>query len=175
MVPFSALLLTAVLAAVSAAQSTSVVTVKMPHVEGPSVLGSVVEVFPTATSYVLTCPTGTDSTECGIPAGLSVLSGPSTMSYRIEMDTSSTLNADCKFDPETMDCSVGYTMDGITSTTTMQVAISEIGANMHQTVTLTAGVEKLRAAAASTGAAPRITQNAVFLGAAALAGGAMLV
>lgn len=42
-------------------------------------------------------------------------------------------------------------------------------------VTVTAGLDKLEATAASTGGMPRITQNAVLAGAAAVVGGVLLM
>lgn len=74
-------LLAAALAAVSAAQST-IVTVMMPPVDWPLV-ASVVEVFPSATSYLIACPTGTSREECDLPGVMSLLSGPATMSYKV--------------------------------------------------------------------------------------------
>ncbi|KXX78835.1 hypothetical protein MMYC01_201528 [Madurella mycetomatis] len=171
----SSLLLAAVLAAVSAAQSTTTVTVMMPLVGDQPIFGSVVEVLPTATSYVLACPTDVDSTECVIPAGLSLLSGPSTMSYQLEIGESDTVTAGCTLASETLDCSAGVVAGGTTELTTTQMPVSEVGTDIYHAVTITAGVEKLRAAATSTGGVPRITQNAVIMGAAALVGGAMLV
>lgn len=83
------------------------------------------------------------------------------------------MGAGCTLVSETLDCSAGITTDGTTELTTTQMPMSEVEAYLYQTVTITAGVEKLRAAA--TGGVPRITQNAVIMGAAALVGGAMLV
>lgn len=93
MVRASSLLLAAVLAAVSAAQSTTTVTIMMPMLGDQPIVGSVVEVLPSATSYVLTCPTNIDPIDCGIPSSLSLLSGPSTMTYQVEIGESKSVSA----------------------------------------------------------------------------------
>ncbi|KAL2024511.1 hypothetical protein VTK56DRAFT_7554 [Thermocarpiscus australiensis] len=205
------LLFAAGLAGLSAAQSTSVVNLLMPLADPQSLAGSVVSAGPTATTYFVTCPTGADSTDCGLGDGVSLVNGPSTASYAMSSGPN-TIMAQCKLDHETADCTGTIAVDGtITSTTERLTGYT----SLLLPVTLTAGLEKLSAAttggasptvtstnpgsssavtgtspsssssaavtgtnpssSSSTAGVPRITQNAVVMGAAALIGGAMLV
>jgi hypothetical protein len=61
--------------------SSTVVTVMVPDADTTGLSGSVVEVNPTGTSFLIPCPTNTDE-ECTIPEGVSLLYGPSTMVFR---------------------------------------------------------------------------------------------
>jgi hypothetical protein len=77
----SSLLLAAGLAA---AQSSTVVSVILPMLGEQEVEGSVISAGPTATRFMINCPSGTPSDECGIPqGGFEILYGPSTMAYAI--------------------------------------------------------------------------------------------
>jgi hypothetical protein len=163
--------------------------------DSQQVEGSVISAGPTATSYLVNCASGTPSDECGIPqGGFEVLYGPLTWNY--EMSTpdvlvspppgetskdanhriSSTMRADCKLEPDNdvASCSGGVVSEGSTSSATEPLTGYK---DFLMPVTITGGLEKLAAATASTtstGGVPRITQNALVLGAAALVGGAML-
>lgn len=65
-----------------AAQTSTVVDVLLPMLDVQEVEGSVVSAGPTATTYLITCPTDTLPEDCGIPpGGFEVFSGSSTWGY----------------------------------------------------------------------------------------------
>lgn len=76
----SSLLLTA---GVAAAQSTTVVSAFLPALWDASMAASVVSAGPTATDYMLSCPSDTPDEECGMTDGIAILYGPSTMTYDV--------------------------------------------------------------------------------------------
>jgi hypothetical protein len=39
------------------------------------------------TTYLLNCPNGEDSTDCGIPPGFTLVEGPSSMAYAYSYDS----------------------------------------------------------------------------------------
>ncbi|KAL1837100.1 hypothetical protein VTJ49DRAFT_4280 [Mycothermus thermophilus] len=211
----SSMLLTAVTAAgLAAAQaSTTTVSVLLPFADHQDIEGSVISAGPTATNYFLTCPTGARDTECGFGDGISVLYGPSTLTYAMSFtgldEKSSTMSysigASCSLDLSKDIATCTATMVSGTDTTTYR-EVAESFTEYIMPVTITAGAEKLQAAAtggsggedspattpaptptggsdaarasdgtSSNAAMPRITQNAVVMGAAALVGGAMLL
>ena len=77
--PASLLLAAAGLAAVSA-QSTTTIQALLPMADQQTLVGSVVSAGPTAATYLVRCPPGTDSNDCGFPKPFSLVSGPSTLS-----------------------------------------------------------------------------------------------
>lgn len=75
-----AALVTALTASTPAfAQSSSVVNLILPAVDAQTIVGSVINAGPTATTYAVSCPSGTDDADCGLGPGLSVVQGPSTL------------------------------------------------------------------------------------------------
>jgi hypothetical protein len=82
------LLLLPVLAGLSAAQSSTIVNMFLPDIDTQTLLGSVVSADSTATLYNIACPSGEDSSDCGL-AGMTVLQGPSTALWHLEEPTQS--------------------------------------------------------------------------------------
>lgn len=78
-----ALPLISALAGSALAQSTTVVTILMPQVDQQTIHASVVSAGPTATAYLLECPPGADSLDCGIGTNFRVTEGPSTLEYHM--------------------------------------------------------------------------------------------
>ncbi|KAK4033757.1 hypothetical protein C8A01DRAFT_39765 [Parachaetomium inaequale] len=215
-----------VAAGLAAAQSSSaVVNVLLPSFGTEAMVASVISAGPTATSYLVNCPTDTSSEDCGLGDGLKILYGSSTMTYGMTFADTNTYTANCKLDPaaNTATCEGGVISDGSTSTV---VAVFTDYSTFIVPVTVTAGAEKLSGAteantntaasattgpaasnpttlattaaptnsqqgstggagqtaassssttSTSTGGMPRVTQNAVIMGAAALVGGAMFL
>ncbi|KAL2266980.1 hypothetical protein VTJ83DRAFT_4257 [Remersonia thermophila] len=153
----SSMLLTAATAAgLAAAQaSTTVVSVLVPFADLQAIEGSVISAGPTATSYLLACPTTARDTECGLGPGISVLHGPSILTYAMSYtgfdETSSTeaffsLGASCTMDDakNTIGCLATY----VSGTETTTFSTKEESYREHiMPVTITAGVEKLQVAA----------------------------
>lgn len=72
------LTLASALVASTMAQSTSVTSLFLYGAEGDSIVASVIAAAPTATSYFVTCPDGTDGNDCGMGPGMTYVLGPST-------------------------------------------------------------------------------------------------
>lgn len=67
-----------------AAQSTSVVEILNPFGDKQTLHASVISAAPTATRYLLKCPSGADSNDCGVPPdGVQIFYGPSTFGYTL--------------------------------------------------------------------------------------------
>ena len=92
MVRASSLFISAGLAAVSTAaaagaQQTTVVSIMLPFgSDDQTIYASVVGASPAATTFAISCPPGTDSDECGLGTGFTLVSGPKTLSVDLKMD-----------------------------------------------------------------------------------------
>lgn len=73
------LALASALVASTMAQSTSVTSLFLYGAEGDSIVASVMSVAPGATTYFVTCPVGTDASDCGFGPGMTYVEGPSTL------------------------------------------------------------------------------------------------
>jgi hypothetical protein len=65
-----------------AQSASSVKTLHLPNFDDQTILASIVTAGPTATGYLLTCPTDDpnyDDTKCGLGTGIRILEGPSTL------------------------------------------------------------------------------------------------
>lgn len=76
-------------AGLAAAAETTTVSVLMPLVPAETLLGSVISAGPSATTYTISCPEGIAETACGLPFGIVVTNGPSTIAYTLQ-DSSET-------------------------------------------------------------------------------------
>lgn len=65
--------------AIAMAQSTSVTSMFLYGQEGENFQASVMSVSPGATTYFVNCAKGTDSDDCGLGTGVTVVEGPSTL------------------------------------------------------------------------------------------------
>jgi hypothetical protein len=136
------------LAAQSLAQSssTTTVTLLLPGLDKQTVLGSVITAGPTATSYLLTCPTDAPDDECGLGSGFNFLQGPSTLELHATMgDTVNDLS--CVLSGDNASCD--QTSKGPAGQLTAAMNFMNIGKEWPVPVTVTAGVEKLAAVTAS--------------------------
>ncbi len=68
-------------ATLAAAADPVVVKILMPMADPQHLGASVISAGASATSYFVSCPTGTPADECGFAEGIKVLYGPSTMAY----------------------------------------------------------------------------------------------
>lgn len=70
-----------------AQSASSVKTLHLPNFDKQTILASIITAGPTATAYLLTCPTADpnyDDTECGLGTGIRVLEGPSTLAVYLD-------------------------------------------------------------------------------------------
>ncbi|KAK4243348.1 hypothetical protein C7999DRAFT_18290 [Corynascus novoguineensis] len=159
-------------------QTTTLVNIMMPLVNTQPIGASVISAGPTAIDYFVTCPSSIDQEKCGLADGITVLYGPSTMTYGISYSKYNTMSANCKLNPtkNVADCIGQHILDG---KTTVVHGIDENYSELIKTVPITAGVEKLSATGSlivpttcmSISGVPQITQNVLLKGAAALVGG----
>lgn len=63
----------------SSSESSSVVDIILPMLEPQTILGSVVGVDATATTFFLTCPTDSVNLQCGLGKGLEIIEGPEVL------------------------------------------------------------------------------------------------
>ncbi|KAJ5356361.1 hypothetical protein N7517_010970 [Penicillium concentricum] len=118
--------------------------------------GKVIGTTGSMTKYLINCAAGSDSTECGLP----LLASPSPKALQLSVwDTvgnliislNRTVVESCKYDSVSVTCAASLDEEGLTTSITTTVALSEIpggGALLPVTITGT-GTEK---AAATTGA-----------------------
>lgn len=172
-------------------QSTTTMTVTMP----PTAMnrtwsGSIYKAEPSMTQIDLKCgaATATATTTappCEFTNGIRISQGPSVWGYSVEENESRTYFASCSFSAsQTMTCSgsvVTKVVEGsstVTRTTTDANTVTNM-AIFPAPATITSGVDKLAAAATSTkvstGGLPRMTQNAVLAGVAAVVGGVVMI
>ncbi|KAG8166462.1 hypothetical protein KVR01_002151 [Diaporthe batatas] len=155
----------------SSSAGSSVVDIILPMLEPQTIMGSVVGVDATATTFFLTCPTDAVSLQCGLGKGLEIVEGQEVLEVHMTQDNVVTADISCSIISNTASC-------------TSSVASIDFSRTMP--VTVTAVLEKLTATATATSASqpsssvvtagvPRMTQNAVLAGAAVMFGGAMML
>ncbi|PGH23232.1 hypothetical protein AJ80_02648 [Polytolypa hystricis UAMH7299] len=158
----------ALLGLASAAQTSSVVSVFIPGTDTQSLVGSIIGNDATATTYLIQCAPGVDSSDCGMGPGLTLVSGPKTAALTMGV-------RDSEFYGE-INCSMGGTtlavcteiMSGseanFPGTETATFKSSDIG---FMPVTVTAGSITSAAATAPTTTATASGSNALESGTAA--------
>lgn len=145
------------LAGLSLAATTSVIWIIMPEVEQRTIEASVISVGPTATSYFLACPTGEDSLDCGLGAGIRLLEGPSTMEWHMTVpEDQSTYDALCAVNSQNTICTFHVDENGL-STSGVETMTDYFSHKIP--VTITAGLELLDSGSGSptNGAGSTIT------------------
>lgn len=163
--------------------------------EPQTILGSVVGVDATATTFFLTCPTDAVSLQCGLGKGLEIIEGPEVLEVHMTQANVVTADISCSIVSNTASCtssvaSIDLTIDNTATDYSMATetgtgTMADISAQTMP-VTITAGLEKLTATATATATSqpsssvatagvPRMTQNAVLAGAAVMFGGAMIL
>ncbi|PNY28884.1 Uncharacterized protein TCAP_01194 [Tolypocladium capitatum] len=167
--------LAAAAAAAAAADGTTTVSLLLPQSDAQKLVGSVVRVDATVTTFVIGCPPGTPAESCGVPSSQTVVQGPSTWDMPVSLsapDTGAyTQDSNCKLDPsrDVASCHISVSNSQMVS----EAATVVTGySSMLIPVTITAGVNKLSGKANAAG--PMVTQNAALAAVAAAAGGAML-
>ncbi|KAJ5126168.1 hypothetical protein N7448_005479 [Penicillium atrosanguineum] len=140
-------------AAIAAADST--VTLFLPGFDTQPLDGKILGSSGAMTTYSLNCPSGEDSSDCGVPPGFIVTQGGSSMKYGYSYD-SETVSEDCKFQGTTRaTCWANIVSDGSSSSMSTAFDVTSIpyGGFMpvHVTATESGG------AAASTGASVSAT------------------
>lgn len=122
--------------------SSSIVTLHLPSFDTQTILASVITANPTATSYLLTCPTDKPDDECGLGTGIEVLDGPSTLEVHITLDQYA-VDVWCSLNGDAADCyQSAKGRGGLITTTTQYLGISA----WALLVTVTARLEALTSA-----------------------------
>ncbi|KAH8912615.1 hypothetical protein BR93DRAFT_963771 [Coniochaeta sp. PMI_546] len=128
------------------AASSSVVTLHLPNFDDQTILASIITANPTATSYLLTCPTDEPDDECGLGTGIKVLEGPSTLEVHMTLGES-TDDVSCSLSGDTANCNQSEKgPGGLTAIATQFQGIS----SWAMPVTVTAGLEALTSASGSS-------------------------
>ncbi|KAI5463229.1 hypothetical protein BGZ63DRAFT_186898 [Mariannaea sp. PMI_226] len=166
------LALLALIGAAAAAQTTTV-SVFLPMFDEQALVASVIAADADKTTYLIGCPHGTDSSDCGVaPGGQTIVYGPKTfaLDYAYKGDDQGDYkeHIDCNLQPakDSLTCSVSVSQsyDGTQSESSTVMATSGY-LELLFPVTVTAGAEKLNAASTaastlSTVAAPASTTGA---------------
>ncbi|KAB5571924.1 hypothetical protein GE09DRAFT_648791 [Coniochaeta sp. 2T2.1] len=125
----------------SLAQSptSSVVTLHLANFDDQAILASVITANPTATSYLLSCPTDEPADECGLGTGINVLEGPSTLEVHLTAGERSS-DVTCALNGDVADCDQRAVGPG--GLTTMVIKYTGVS-SWAIPVTVTAGLESL--------------------------------
>ncbi|OIW32210.1 hypothetical protein CONLIGDRAFT_260945 [Coniochaeta ligniaria NRRL 30616] len=144
--------------ATSQAESSSIVTLHLPNFDDQTILASVITANPTATSYLLTCPTDEPDDECGLGSGIRVLEGPSTLEVHMTLGQI-TDDVTCSLSGDAADCDQSAKgEDGMLTTGAMHY---EGISSWAMPVTVTAGLEALTSTSGSSTTISTSTTNAV--------------
>ncbi|KAJ5817858.1 hypothetical protein N7447_007866 [Penicillium robsamsonii] len=137
----------AMLAGATAAVAAETVSLFLPGFDSQPLDGKVIGTTGSMTKYLLKC---SDPNECGLPPnGITVAQGPSTVSLAYAMNRM-TVTEDCKWDSATATCAASLDEEGLTTTFTSAMALTEFPGGALVPVTITGtGTDK---APATTGA-----------------------
>ncbi|MCJ1318734.1 hypothetical protein MMC15_004064 [Xylographa vitiligo] len=69
------------LALLSSVSAQNVVSLLIPDTDSQNFVGEVIGITPTATTYVIQCPPGTNSSDCGFDGPFTLTEGPSTVAF----------------------------------------------------------------------------------------------
>ncbi|KAL7950053.1 hypothetical protein V8C42DRAFT_340928 [Trichoderma barbatum] len=145
------LALLALSSAVMAAQSTTV-SLLLPYADPQPLVGSVIAVDGSATTYAYGCAPGTPDDKCGFTASATVTQGPTTWgfftTYSGDEDGAYTQGGHCKLNTaeDVASCSMFMTMTDEAGSVTSTASDASIDFLTYQLpVTITAGLEKLKA------------------------------
>jgi len=127
--------------------SSSIVTLHLPDFEDQTILASVITADPTATSYLLACPTDEPDDECGLGTGIRVLEGASTLEVHMTLD-GYTDDVSCSLSGDAADCN--RSARNTAGITIMDVHYEGIS-TWAMPVTVTAGLETPTSAPAAGG------------------------
>lgn len=141
------------------AASSSTVSLFFPGgVDKQSLVASVVGANPTMTTYVISCPTGTSSDQCGFDPAMTITQGPTTAIMTIESSDGDPVETDiinCTIEGTTRAVCTANTIVVSSGQTTSGSSVSALSASDVQfvPVVVTAGVEKLSSPSATGTAA----------------------
>lgn len=121
------------------AASSSIVNLHIPDADDQAILASVITANPTATSYLLTCPTDEPAEDCGLGTGIRVLEGPSTLEVHMTLGQTSD-DITCRLSGDTADCD--QASKGADGSTTAVMQFQGISSWLMP-VTVTAGLDAL--------------------------------
>ncbi|MCJ1287859.1 hypothetical protein MMC26_007211 [Xylographa opegraphella] len=71
------------LALLSSAVAQDVVSLLIPDTDTQNLVGEVIGISPTATTYVIQCAPGTDANDCGFASPFTLTEGPSTVAFTL--------------------------------------------------------------------------------------------
>ncbi|KAK0714878.1 hypothetical protein B0H67DRAFT_644694 [Lasiosphaeris hirsuta] len=159
MFPASALLLLPVLAGLTVAQTTTVVTLALPFADSQDIHASVIGAGSAATTFSLACPSGTDDTDCGLGEGMTVTEGPSTLAYHYTRGEEFHITVHCAITGDDATCAADYSSGSSTELETETIA--DWAGYRTVPVTVTAGMEKLKSGSGSnpSSATPTISAS----------------
>ncbi|KAK7714532.1 hypothetical protein SLS63_011722 [Diaporthe eres] len=132
------------------AQSTSVTSMFLYGYEGENIVASVISAAPDATSYYVNCAPGTDGSDCGFGPGVTFVDGGSSVGLHVTEADAFTMDAECHITSDSADCTQTVAGPEANSPGIMIGAFSGIS-DTFLPVTITAGLEKITAAATATG------------------------
>lgn len=77
--PFLAALASRAHAETANSTTSTVIDIMLPMIDDQTIMGSIMGVDATATSYYLTCPTDESSVNCALGNGIAVVEGPEVL------------------------------------------------------------------------------------------------
>ncbi|EHK43382.1 uncharacterized protein TrAtP1_001375 [Trichoderma atroviride] len=144
-----------------AAQSTTV-GLLLPYADIQTIDASIIGADSTATTYLVGCPKGEDSSDCGFATSQTITQGPSTWIYtatfsadpadETDLSGSEVQGGSCKLNTkaDAADCTMYMTATVTGSVTSTTSATTMTFLDVQTPVTVTAGFDKLKAAPGST-------------------------
>ncbi|KAM0484383.1 hypothetical protein ACHAPX_001806 [Trichoderma viride] len=144
-----------------AAQS-STVALLLPYADVQKIDASIIAADSTATTYLIGCPKGEDSSDCGFATSQTITQGPSTWIYtatfsadpadETDISGSEVQGGECKLNTkaDNADCTMYMTATFTGAVTSTTSATTMTFLDIQTPVTITAGLDKLKAAPGST-------------------------
>ncbi|KAJ5120504.1 uncharacterized protein N7515_009892 [Penicillium bovifimosum] len=147
------------LAGATAATAAQTVTLFLPGFDSQDIHAKVLGSSGSMTTYLLGCPAGTDSNDCGIPKfGVTAIQGVSTATIAYAFGRR-TVEEKCSYDSTMAVCEASMDEEGLTTSFSTSVPLTEFPGRVLMPVTIT-GTQTGAAAAATTGASVSATTAA---------------
>ncbi|OJI97820.1 hypothetical protein ASPVEDRAFT_79508 [Aspergillus versicolor CBS 583.65] len=145
----------ALLGRVSLAAANDVVSLMLPMVDQQDLVAEVIGSDGPMTTYVIGCPEGADSNDCGLGDGLTVTAGHSTFIYEYSFDDY-WLRESCKYRGTTwVSCEVTNTQSDFSSAMAITTSVDVPYVAVTVTSTATDAERTATATATSTSAEPK--------------------
>ncbi|PNP38696.1 hypothetical protein TGAMA5MH_09422 [Trichoderma gamsii] len=150
------------LASGALAAQTTTVALLLPYADIQTIDASIIGADSTATTYLVGCPKGEDGSDCGFAASQTITQGPSTWIYsatfsadpadETDLSGSEVQGGECKLNTkaDNADCTMYMTATFTGAVTSTTSATTMTFLDVQTPVTITAGLEKLKAAPGST-------------------------